>query len=119
MTKKDIVIRNYFERECTVDTSIREAYTKGFERGLSKQPHWTSCKECLPDEGEYLITTINGDVTSGFLIHDRGACMWKGYGWRTSTNDPTRYQYEEDYDFDYVKAWMYLPNPYKEAKNDK
>lgn len=34
--KKKIVIDNYFKEQCTVDTSIREAFTKGFECGLIK-----------------------------------------------------------------------------------
>lgn len=32
--KKAIVIRNYFNKDCTVDDSIKEAYRKGFERAL-------------------------------------------------------------------------------------
>jgi len=36
--KKNIVINNYFQKECTVNTSIKEAYRKGFERGLTKAP---------------------------------------------------------------------------------
>lgn len=46
-TKKQIVINNYFKRECNVNTSIKEAFTKGFEIGLKKVPipqqktgHW-------------------------------------------------------------------------------
>ena len=41
--KLKIVIENYFKDECNVNTSIREAYTRGFERGLSKAEkhgHW-------------------------------------------------------------------------------
>lgn len=36
--KKKIVIDNYFKNECSVDTSIREAYEKGFELGYRKAP---------------------------------------------------------------------------------
>lgn len=35
-SKKKIVIDNYFKRECDVNTSIKEAFTKGFELGLKK-----------------------------------------------------------------------------------
>ena len=34
--KKKIVIDNYFKGDCNINTTIKEAYTKGFERGLSK-----------------------------------------------------------------------------------
>ena len=46
-SKKKIVIDNYFKRECDVNTSIKEAFTKGFELGLKLAPtpkpktgHW-------------------------------------------------------------------------------
>ena len=47
-TKKKIVIDNYFKKECDVNTSIREAFTKGFELGLKKapQPKIGYCKDC-------------------------------------------------------------------------
>ena len=35
-TKKKIVIDNYFESDCNLDTSIRKAYEKGFDRGIEK-----------------------------------------------------------------------------------
>ncbi len=35
-TKKKIVIDNYFKNICNVNTSIKEAFTKGFEVGLTK-----------------------------------------------------------------------------------
>ena len=39
--KKKIVINNYFESDCNLNTSIRKAYEKGFERGIEKatEPH--------------------------------------------------------------------------------
>ena len=47
--KKKIVIDSYFKEECDVNTSIKEAFVKGFELGLKKAPttpqsktgHWT------------------------------------------------------------------------------
>lgn len=55
--KKKIVIDNYFKKECDVNTSIKEAFTKGFELGLKKAPipqpktgHWIdtgSGQECF------------------------------------------------------------------------
>jgi len=45
-----IVINNYFKQECDVNTSIREAFEKGFrigvKKGLSAQPH-INCAECI------------------------------------------------------------------------
>ena len=52
-TKKQIVIDNYFKRECDVNTSIKEAYTKGFELGLKKAP--------IPSVESYKEMT-NGEV---------------------------------------------------------
>lgn len=50
--KKKIVIDNYFKKECDVNTSIKEAFIKGFELGLRKAPipqprkgHWISHRE--------------------------------------------------------------------------
>lgn len=42
--KKKIVIENYFKRDCHIDTTIREAYEKGFDRGLQKAPRSRSIK---------------------------------------------------------------------------
>ena len=59
--KKKIVIDNYFKVECDMNTSIKEAFTKGFELGLKKapqpktgkwmetdsaDPYWYMCSEC-------------------------------------------------------------------------
>ena len=67
-TKKKIVIDNYFKSECTVDTSIREAFTKGFEIGLKKgaelkeetieQLLWNPISKGLPTEGTMVEVTI-------------------------------------------------------------
>ena len=34
--KMKIVIKNYFEKECNVNTSIRKAFEKGFRLGVLK-----------------------------------------------------------------------------------
>lgn len=49
--KKKIVIDNYFKNECDVNTSIKEAFTKGFDLGLKKAPqsktgHWIIIDDC-------------------------------------------------------------------------
>ncbi len=73
-TKKQIVIDNYFEKECDVNTSIKEAFIKGFELGLKKAPipqpktgHWiivddcekfiAKCSECGRIEDSRMINT--------------------------------------------------------------
>ena len=47
--KKQIVIDNYFKVDCNIDTTIRSAYEKGFNRGLSKAPK--------PQTGNWLLTS--------------------------------------------------------------
>ena len=48
--KMQIVINNYFKQECDVNTSIREAFEKGFrigvKKGQSAQPEIIRCKNC-------------------------------------------------------------------------
>lgn len=57
--KMKIVIENYFKAECNVDTSIREAFEKGFRIGvkkaLSEHPEIIRCKDCK-HRGEKPIT---------------------------------------------------------------
>ena len=47
--KMKIVINNYFKTECSVNTSIREAFEKGFRIGASKvqkkHAYWIPQKE--------------------------------------------------------------------------
>jgi hypothetical protein len=67
-TKKKIVIDNYFKEKCNVDTSIREAFAKGFEIGLEKgaglradtieQLSWTPVSKDFPIEEELVEVTI-------------------------------------------------------------
>lgn len=54
-TKMKIVIDNYFKAECDVNTSIREAFEKGFRIGVQKgcdvtnserkKGHWSNYKD--------------------------------------------------------------------------
>ena len=48
--KMKIVINNYFKDECNVNTSIREAFEKGFRIGVKKgealNPKIIRCKDC-------------------------------------------------------------------------
>lgn len=49
--KTQIVIDNYFKSECDVNTSIRQAFEKGFKIGIKKVPSADAvevvrCKDC-------------------------------------------------------------------------
>ena len=62
-SKKKIVIDNYFKRECDVNTSIKEAFTKGFELGLKiapipQQTEWIPVTEKLPDKNDNYLCMI-------------------------------------------------------------
>lgn len=68
--KMQIVINNYFKQECDVNTSIREAFEKGFrigvKKGQSAQPEIIRCKNCkywVVEEDEaycYRIVMVHG-----------------------------------------------------------
>lgn len=76
-TKKKIVIKNYFEQDCNLDTSIRQAYERGFNRGLQKapKPHNNISNETIQniiDEMSSLIndkTNPNGSDAIKACIH--------------------------------------------------
>lgn len=59
--KMKIVINNYFKTECSVNTSIREAFEKGFRIGASKvqKKHgkWVE-RECGTEEKEEGWNTV-------------------------------------------------------------
>ena len=75
--KTQIVINNYFKQECDVNTSIRDAFEKGFRIGvkkaLSAQPDYTEMRqeflrmasyidvllECSDEQREALIGFIS------------------------------------------------------------
>lgn len=98
--KKQIVIDNYFKNTCDVNTSIKEAFTKGFEIGLKKapapEPRWIPVSERLPEIHNYMqeyIVTIKGNfIRTAFFTENNGELWWS---------------------IDNVKAWMPLPKPYK------
>ena len=70
-SKKKIVIDNYFRRECDINTSIKEAFTKGFELGLVKAPiprpkmwHWINGDPICPCCGEDKFKDLDADIWS-------------------------------------------------------
>ena len=78
--KMQIVMNNYFKTECTVNTSIREAFEKGFRIGVQKG------YEAKPVER--ITKVIEHDasitVTDGYKYHRSeylcGACKKKVLG---------------------------------------
>lgn len=68
--KKKIVIDNYFKSDCNFDTTIREAYRRGFERALQKldackngnatekQKLLKRLSEILPDDADITFCTV-------------------------------------------------------------
>ena len=56
--KMKIVIDNYFKAECNINTSIKDAFEKGFRigviKGQSVQPGQTNCEYCHEDSDGYV-----------------------------------------------------------------
>ena len=109
--KMQIVMNNYFKAECTVNTSIREAFEKGFRIGVQRsydvtkesERKWTPVTEALPENDDWVIVSIYDDdgdtswqyTTPGFYV-PYGKC------WIVD-NEYCRN----------VIAWMPLPESYK------
>lgn len=69
MTREErikIVINNYFKKECSVDTSIREAFEKGFRIGASK---------VQKKYGKWIEANDADNLISGRC----SACGWEAY----------------------------------------
>lgn len=112
--KMRIVINNYFKQECSVNTSIREAFEKGFRIGVKKvssaQQDWIPVTERLPEDEYVLIskkpTKLSGSkwsVTIAIRTEDPRSrkIQWRDSGFGIIQDDK-------------VLAWMPLPEPYKE-----
>jgi hypothetical protein len=124
--KMQIVIDNYFKQECDVNTSIREAFEKGFRLGVKKasssqsEQKWIPCSKKLPDEkdagvlkklgvekhSEYVFATV--EVKGERMAVT--ACTYDGkWDWNMKYAFP-------DYK---IVAWMPFPEPYKgESETD-
>lgn len=57
--KMRIVINNYFKSECNVDTSIREAFEKGFKIGVKKGQLTSLGKETERKAGKWIGCKCN------------------------------------------------------------
>lgn len=109
--KKKIVIDNYFKEECNVDTSIREAFAKGFEIGLKKgtelkvetveQLSWSLVSKSLPPEEMMVEVTICEDNGDTILKYTDAGWYYKGF-W--VVNNEVRYD---------VIAWKSFSKAYE------
>ena len=101
--KMQIVINNYFKQECDVNTSIREAFEKGFRIGVKKRPsvqseiHWIPCSERLPEENKYYLVTTSGTYNDIIDI-----ARYINGTWNKASE---------------IIAWMPLPAPYQKGDN--
>ena len=59
-TKMQIVIANYFKDECDVNTSIRQAFEKGFRIGVQKGVNINRLQGEWIDNGDYAICSNCG-----------------------------------------------------------
>lgn len=69
-TKMQIVIANYFKDECDVNTSIRQAFEKGFRIGVKKGANMNR------PQGKWIDNGWHGDWQ--FETDGRGNC-WKEF----------------------------------------
>ena len=91
-----IVIDNYFEQECDVNTSIREAFEKGFRIGVSVQQEWISCSEPPTENNSYFVW-----IPFAPKGHHITVAEWCGSYWNIKTP---------------ITAWMPIPESWKEYK---
>lgn len=108
--KIKIVIDNYFRTICNVDTSIREAFEKGFRIGVMKGDAgptngWISVEDRLPDKnGQYLCWFGKNRMAKGAAIATYLE-MRKSFGSLESLET-----------YPNVTHWMPIPEPPKEEE---
>lgn len=117
-TKMQVVIANYFKDECDVNTSIRQAFEKGFRIGVKKgastnrpQVEWIPCSERLPKIGEYHISEpcIVYCKSGAYAFAELEENIFGQVGWNCERDDDYHEPIGE------VVAWMPLPKPMKGA----
>ena len=108
-TKMQMVIANYFKDECDVNTSIRQAFEKGFRIGVKKgastnsPQEWIPCSERLPKIGEKVLVSTKKTVFTQ---------VYKGI-----YSDPKRWAWENN-SVKKIEAWQPLPKPWKGADDE-
>ena len=114
--KMQLVINNYFKQECDANTSIREAFEKGFRIGVKKassaQPGWIPCSKKLPEEPFACLVTVwdtnpvTMDEFENVLPYFVG---WDGEQWNDADGEQCPFE---------VIAWQPQPTPYREGGQD-
>ena len=87
--KMQIVIDNYFKSECDVNTSIRQAFEKGFRIGVMKgQCSHTSVENNGEDrsKGHWIYVDDHYPISSPLYNH---SYMWKSICSNCNTGFPT------------------------------
>ena len=116
-TKMQIVIANYFKDECDVNTSIRQAFEKGFRIGVKKgastnrPQEWIPCSERLPKIGEHHISEpcLVYCKCGVYAFAELEENIFGKVGWNCERDDDYHEPIGE------VVAWMPLPEPWKGA----
>ena len=106
--KVKIVIDNYFQKECNVNTSIREAFEKGFRIGVTKGASangWISVKDRLPEDFQKVLVfwKEHGEPMVDTAFWQKDAKRFDGEHW-------VRME-------DKVTHWMPIPEPPQEVDN--
>lgn len=109
-TKMQIVIANYFKDECDVNTSIRQAFEKGFRIGVKKAPYetmpiWIPWEEKLPEEKWQKYIIYYRDCHNDCYDIDVDAYCY-------NAQDGWEFEFYNEPNFEII-AWMPLPAPYK------
>lgn len=73
--KKQIVIDNSFKVDCNINMNLKEAYEKGFNRGLSKAPK----SKVEQPQGEF--TDLEKEVTADAINYLLGAELLEENGY--------------------------------------
>lgn len=119
-TKMQMVIANYFKDECDVNTSIRQAFEKGFRIGvkkgtsMNKPQELISCSERLPKIGEHHISEpcIVYCKCGAYAFAELEENIFGQVGWNCERDDDYHEPIGE------VVAWMPLPKPYGKRKGE-
>ena len=104
MTNKDAIDNLQSKLDGSVDTSYEWAETVRIAINALEEQQWIPCKEKLPDDRSYILTTIQ---VPGRQPHVRSG--W--YQGRYFMNDNGDTWYCSDME---VKAWRLSPEPYME-----
>lgn len=79
--KMRMVIKNYFKTECDINTTINEAFEKGFrigvQKGISAQPEIIRCKDCkrnIDNGGEYPDGRTRCPIQEHYALLQDGFC---------------------------------------------